>query len=95
MCLDRKALADLAAVTSGRYFRKRSKLPPPYEGGKPMESERMFGPVDRFERLIANLRNLEQCLDELTALARQLPDQPSDTDGNGTVHQLRHDEEGQ
>ena len=50
MCLDRQALNALAAVTHGRVYRKRSPAPRPLRGGKPIESERMFGPDSLFER---------------------------------------------
>jgi len=40
-------------VTAGRYFRKRSPGTPPFEGGRSVESERMFGPVSPQEALLA------------------------------------------
>lgn len=79
MCLDRAAQAHLARVTAGRYFRKRSPDPPPFEGGKPVEPERMFGRDARLQYAIDELYKRIDARSGPPAVGGQLPDCPADS----------------
>ena len=88
MCLDHTANRDLAAVTAARFFRKRSADPPPFEGGKPVERERMFASCVLLAELFAAALESSSPPSPLPALAGELPDGPAHANGYQAVDDL-------